>query len=142
MIAANAAGAALYPPTLTTAFTPCSLKILRHLNASLKIFNNAEILPNPFLFTTPPLGKKIFSLKLASFSNHILSCPLLDPINIVLSPRATSSSFRAFAIARCPPVPPPQTTTALLRALPTVKFKFSFFIFCLINLNKIGAKAV
>mgnify|MGYP001639879257 CR=1 FL=1 len=130
MMAANAAGAALYPPTLTTAFTPWVLKILRHLKAKFRILKSEKSLPSPFLFTTPLLGKKNFSLNAASFSNHILSCPLLEPTNIVLHPRETSSSFRAFATARCPPVPPPQITivpfckllSVLFWASPLVKF--------------------
>lgn len=126
MMAANAAGAALYPPTLTTAFTACVLKILRHLKAKFRILKSEKSLPSPFLFTTPLLGRKNFSLNVASFPNHILSCPLLDPTNIVLHPRETSSSFRAFATAKCPPVPPPQMTivplSILFRGSPLVKF--------------------
>ena len=125
-MAANAAGAALYPPTLTTAFTPWVLKIFRHLKAKFRILKSEKSLPSPFLFTTPLLGRKNFSLNAASFSNHILSCPLLEPTNTVLHPRETSSSFRAFATARCPPVPPPQITivplSVLFRASPLVKF--------------------
>ena len=90
------------------------------------ILKSEKSLPSPFLFTTPLLGRKNFSLNAASFSNHIISCPLLDPTNIVLHPRNTNSSFKAFATARCPPVPPPQITivplSVLFRASPLVKF--------------------
>ena len=56
------------------------------------------------------LSKKYVASKILLFSNHILSWPAFEPINITLILREFNSLASALAMAKCPPVPPPVTT--------------------------------